>query len=223
MIKKISPSLMCAHVKDYAAVLKAFDIAKIEYLHIDVMDGEFVPNLQFGTDTVKQLRQMTNIPLDIHLMIQNPEEKLAWFHIQEGEYVSIHYEATRHVQRCLSRIREAGGKPMLALNPATPLCMIEDVIDDCDAILLMTVNPGFAGQKIIPATIEKVRRLRQMLDTRGYGHVEIEVDGNVSFENARLLSAAGANIFVAGTSSVFTRTLPLETAIEHLRSSISIQ
>ena len=220
MKKIIAPSLMCAHVGKLQKTLDVFTQTGIEYLHIDVMDGVFVQNLQIGTEMIKQIREMSDIPLDIHLMITHPENKLSWFGIREGDYVSVHYEATDHVQRCLSDIRDAGGKAMLALNPATPLCVLENVLDDCDAILLMTVNPGFAGQKIIPSTIDKTRRLRRMLDENGYGHIKIEVDGNVSFETAPLLSEAGADIFVAGTSSVFTKSMPLADAIGKLRRCI---
>ena len=220
MNKKISPSLMCGRISEYKEILEEFERCGIEYLHIDVMDGEFVPNLQFGTDMIKQIRAMSNIPLDIHLMINNPEDKLEWFGIKEGEYVAIHYESTKHIQRALAKIHEFGGKTMLALNPATPLCVLEDVLPDLDAVLIMTVNPGFAGQKIVPATIDKVKRLRKMLDKNGYESVEIEVDGNVSFENARLLSDAGANIFVAGTSSVFHKDYSIPYAIEKTRLSI---
>ena len=220
MKNKISPSLMCGRISEYQGILATFERCGIEYLHIDVMDGEFVPNLQFGTDMIKQIRSMTNIPLDIHLMINTPEDKLEWFDIKENEYVAIHYESTNHVQRALAKIRDMGAKPMLAINPATPLSVLEDLLDDIDGILVMTVNPGFAGQKIVPATIDKVKRLRKMLDEKGYANIEIEVDGNVSFENARILSEAGANIFVAGSSSVFYKDYSLTDAINKLRVSI---
>ena len=220
MNKKIAPSLMCANITSYTDMFRTFEAQGIEYLHIDVMDGNFVPNLQFGTDIIKQIRNLSTIPLDIHLMIDHPEDKLDWFGIRKGEYVSVHYESTAHVHKCLARIKELGAKPMLALNPATPLHAVEELLDICDCILLMTVNPGFAGQALIPSTIEKVRRLRTLLDHLGHTDIEIEVDGNVSFENATLLSQAGANIFVAGSSSVFKKGLTFEQSIPQLRKVI---
>lgn len=217
----ISPSLMCASIADYGRTLDTFEKEGIELLHIDVMDGEFVPNFQLGTAFIEQVRKMSSIPLDIHLMINRPEDKLDWFNIREGEWVSIHYESTNHVQRALSRIHDKGARTMLALNPATPLCVIEEVLDDCDAVLLMTVNPGFAGQALIPSTLGKISRLRRMLDERGRSDILIEVDGNVSFENAKRMSEAGANIFVAGSSSVFHRELTLAEGIRKLRESVA--
>ena len=219
-MKQITPSMMCADISKIPETLAAFKAAGIAYLHMDVMDGEFVPNLQLGTDLIGQYRALSDIPLDIHLMINRPEDKLDWFHLQPGEYVSIHYESTHHVQRALARIRAAGAKPMLALNPATPLCVLEHVIDDCDAVLLMTVNPGFAGQALIPATLDKIAALRKWLEDTGRNHIEIEVDGNVSFENAAKMSRAGADIFVAGSSSVFVKELGLTGAIGRLREAI---
>ena len=219
-MKQITPSMMCVDISKIPETLEIFKNEKIEYLHMDVMDGEFVPNLQLGTDMIKQFRKLSDIPLDIHLMITRPEDKLEWFDIQPGEYVSIHYEATNHVQRALARIKSYGAKPMIALNPATPLCVLEHIIDDCDAVLLMTVNPGFAGQALIPSTLEKISSLRNWLDSTGRGHIEIETDGNVSFINAEKMSKAGADIFVAGSSSVFCKDMALDDAIKKLRQAI---
>jgi ribulose-phosphate 3-epimerase len=200
---KLSPSMMCADIFSLADIIRIFENIHIPYLHIDVMDGAFVPNLMLGTETIKQIRRAAAIPLDIHLMIDEPGKKLDWFEFQTGEYVSVHAESTRHLQRVLAKIRDLGAKPMVALNPATPLVMIEDVLPDVDGVLIMTVNPGYAGQKLVPQTLEKIKRLRTLLDDRGLAGVEIEVDGNVTLENARNMRKAGANIFVAGTSLIF--------------------
>lgn len=216
----ISPSLMCADFLRLGDELKKLEKNGIEYLHIDIMDGEFVPNFQLGTDFIKQLKKGTSIPLDVHMMVKNPENKLDWIPFGEGDYVSVHYEACTHLQRALSMIRARGGKAMLALNPGTPLSVLEEVLPDLDAILVMTVNPGFAGQKLIPSTLDKIRRLRRYLDENGYGHVEIECDGNVSFENAKKMREAGANIFVAGTSSIYAKTGSFEENIAKLREAI---
>ena len=211
--KKISPSMMCADFLNLEKDIRILESNNIEYLHIDIMDGCFVPNYTLGTDYCKKLREASFIPLDIHLMIAEPERKLEWFGsagssgpvFGQNDYVSIHYESTVHVQRALKKIRSMGGRPMLALNPATPILMTENVLDDIDAVLIMTVNPGYAGQELIPAAINKIKRLREYLNNSGYSHIEIEVDGNVSFENAKLMSEAGANIFVAGSSSLFMK------------------
>ena len=200
---KLSPSMMCADLFHLAETIRAFEANKIPYLHIDVMDGSFVPNIMIGTETVRQMRKFSSIPMDIHLMIEEPGEKLEWFEPQSGDYVSVHAETTRHLQRVLAKIRSLGAKPMAAMNPATPLAAIEEVLCDVDAVLIMTVNPGYAGQKLIPQALEKIKRLRTLLDDKGLENVEIEVDGNVSMENALKMCEAGANIFVAGTSLLF--------------------
>ena len=203
LISKLSPSMMCADIGKIAETVRLFEEEGIEYLHIDVMDGVFVPNYTLGTDFCRRLRRMSSVPLDIHLMITEPEKKIGWFDIRPGEYVSVHAEATAHLSRALREIRAAGGRPMAALNPATPLSALDYVLDEIDAVLIMTVNPGFAGQKLIPSTLGKIADCRRFLDERGRGDIEIEADGNVSFENARLMREAGANLFVAGSSSVF--------------------
>ncbi|MBE6615423.1 MAG: ribulose-phosphate 3-epimerase [Ruminococcaceae bacterium] len=217
--QQIAPSMMCADYRTFAQLLHTFENEKIEYLHIDVMDGVFVKNFTLGTDFCRRLRDMTDIPLDIHLMITEPEWKIDWFAPRPGEYVSVHAEATDHLQRALAKIRDSGARPMAALNPATPLSVLDYVLDDIDAVLLMTVNPGFAGQKLIPQTLKKITDCRKYLDERGYSHVEIEVDGNVSFVNAAKMADAGANIYVAGSSSVFCGD-DIAGNIEKLRESI---
>ncbi len=220
LTNKISPSMMCADIAKIPAIISDFEKTNIEYLHIDIMDGSFVPNFTLGTDYCKALKKITKIPLDIHMMINDPEGKLSWFPIGEGDYVSIHIESTKHLQKALAQIREKGGKPMVAINPATPICMLENVLDDIDGVLLMTVNPGFAGQKLVESTLKKITQLRKYLDESGYGHIEIEVDGNVSFENAKRMKAAGANIFVVGSSSVFNPAFSLTEGVEKMRAII---
>jgi len=200
---QLSPSMMCADIFKLGETIRIFEKHKIPYLHIDVMDGSFVPNLMMGTSVVKQLRAFSSLPMDIHLMIEDPGDKLEWFEPQEGDYISVHAEATLHLQRVLAKIRDLGARPMAAINPATPLSALEEVFPDVDAILIMTVNPGYASQELIPQTLEKIRRLRTLLDERGFEKTEIEVDGNVTLENAVKMRKAGADIFVAGTSLLF--------------------
>ena len=213
--------MMCVDFGKIQETLDAFAQAGVEYLHVDIMDGEFVPNFTLGVDFCQKMRKMSKIPLDIHLMITKPENKLEWFAPQPGEYASVHWESTVHMQRTLSKIKSFGAKTMVALNPATPITVIEEVLDDLDAVLLMTVNPGYAGQKLVPASIDKIRRMRKFLDEKGYSHVQIEVDGNVSFENAVKMRAAGADIFVGGSSSVFSKEDTIENNIRALRTALA--
>ena len=219
MIKQIAPSMMCCDFLDLKSQLEIFEKTSIEYLHIDVMDGSFVPNYTLGTDFVKKLHKSTNIPLDLHLMIDRPEDKIEWFELNENDIVSVHFESTNHLQRTLQRIKNKGAKAMVAINPATPVCMIEEVLDDIYGVLIMTVNPGYAGQKLIPSALEKIAKTRKFLDEHGKTDILIEVDGNVSYENAKLMSEKGANIFVAGTSAIFCDN-KLEKNIEKFREFI---
>lgn len=219
MIKQIAPSMMCCDFLNLKSQLEIFEKTNIEYLHIDVMDGSFVPNYTLGTDFVKKLHKSTNIPLDLHLMIDRPEDKIEWFELKENDIVSVHYESTNHLQRTLQRIKNKGAKAMVAINPATPVCMLEEVLDDIYGVLIMTVNPGYAGQKLIPSALEKISKTRKFLDEHGKTDILIEVDGNVSYENAKLMSDKGANIFVAGTSAIFANS-ELENNIEKFKNII---
>ena len=212
--------MMCIDFMDVCGELATMEKHGIEYLHMDIMDGEFVNNYTLGTNFCEVMKKNSSIPLDIHLMVEKPENKLSWFAFGEGDYISVHYESTRHIQRALGQIKQRGAKAMIALNPATPLEVLEWVLPDIDAVLLMTVNPGFAGQKLVPQMLEKIVACRKFLDERGYENVEIEVDGNVSFENARKMSDAGADIFVAGSSSMFAKDMTLDQGIERLREAI---
>ena len=216
---KLAPSMMCCDFINLRPQLEAFEKGEIELLHIDIMDGSFVPNFALGVDYVKQLKKATKIPMDIHFMVENPERHLDAFPIGEGDYVSVHYETTKHLQRVLAAIRAKGAKALLAINPATPIELAIDVLDDLDGVLVMTVNPGFAGQKMVPHAIEKIRRVREFLDANGRADAEIEVDGNVSIPNAVKMYGAGANIFVLGTSAVFCGD-SIEDNIATFRTSV---
>jgi ribulose-phosphate 3-epimerase len=217
---KIAPSMMCADIAGLEKTLCALEAAGVDYLHIDVMDGVFVPNYALGTDYAGQLRGRTAIPLDLHLMIERPEDKIGWFRPRPGDYVSVHFESTPHIHRAVARIREAGARPMVALNPATHYRAAEPLLDDIDAVLVMTVNPGFAGQRLVESTLRKIAGLRRWLDDAGYAHIEIEADGNVNLETAKRMRKAGADIFVAGSSSVFAPGADLTEAVRKLREAV---
>ena len=200
---RLSPSMMCAGIAHLSEVLAVFADCGIHSLHIDVMDGCFVPNFTLGTDYCRRLRTLTAIPLDLHLMITDPEDKLDWFDIQPGEYVSVHAESTVHLHRALCRIRDRGAHPIAALNPATPLSALDYILDEADGVLILAVNPGFAGQPLVPAMVRKIADCRAYLDDRGYREHLLQVDGCVSFAHAPELREAGADYFVTGSSSVF--------------------
>jgi len=209
----ISASIMCANPLSMGADLDRLAHPSVAWFHCDVMDGHFVPNLMLSVETVKAVKSAYTKPLDIHLMVERPESMLAWFPFGPGDRVSVHYESTAHMHRVLSMVRERGALPALALNPATPLECVREVAADIDMLLLMTVNPGYAGQPLVPGALDKITRARAMLDGMGYAHIPIEVDGNCSLQNIPLMEAAGANIFVAGTSSVFSASAGIEQGL----------
>jgi ribulose-phosphate 3-epimerase len=211
--------MMCADIGALRETLAIFEKYGIDYLHIDVMDGVFVPNLMLGTDYCARLRALSSIPLDIHLMITNPEPKIAWFDPQPGEYVSVHAESTKHLHRAIQIIQKTGAKALAALNPATPLSAAEYVMEDVSGVLLMLVNPGYAGQKLIPETLRKIKELRAMADAKNLKDFEIQVDGNVGFDNVKEITDAGADFLVLGSSAIFRRDLTLEEAIQKLQNA----
>ena len=219
---KISASMMCADLVNLKETIKIFEDEKIEYLHIDIMDGEFVPNFGLGVDYIRGLRELTNIPLDLHLMIKDPEYKLQWIGIEPTDMVSIHYESTYQVQRTLDWLEPYKCKRFLAINPATPIYVLEEVLDYIDGINILMVNPGFAGQRIVPSTLKKAARIQDFLQEKGREDIIIEVDGNITPENGNKLRKLGASIFVAGTSSIFRGEIDTYSEnIKILREAIS--
>ena len=178
------------------------DRSAAEWVHIDVMDGVFVPNISFGFPVLKAIRKVTAKCLDVHLMIVEPEKYLDAFVRAGADILTVHAEASPHLHRTLQQIRAAGARPAVALNPSTPLSSIEWVLGDLDMVLVMSVNPGFGGQRFIPAALDKVRALRRMADERGLHDLWIQVDGGIGPQNVGEIAAAGANVFVAG-SAVF--------------------
>lgn len=217
----ISPSLMCLDLMNAQRDVEALEKVGVDFFHIDMMDNHFVPNITLSPDFVKALKKITKVPLDIHLMIEDPAQTIPLLSCcDENDIITIHYESTVHVQKALGVIHEMGVKAGLAINPGTPLCVLEDLLPDVDMVLLMTVNPGFAGQKLIPATLKKLERLRTMLDESGYDQILIEVDGNVSFANALRMHEAGADVYVAGTSSIFSKNGSLEENVKKFREII---
>ena len=198
-----SASVMCADLLHLEDDLKELERCGVPYLHFDIMDGHFVPNLMLPLDMMRIVRKASGIKQDIHLMTEHPEQIIPKLSLMPGDIVSVHYESTPHVQRALAMIKDAGAVAALALNPATPIDCVREVLCDIGVLLLMTVNPGYAGQKLVPQSLEKIARARAFLDGLGYGHIAIEVDGNCSFENVPRMAEAGAEYFVLGSSSLF--------------------
>ncbi len=200
----LGASLACADYRHLERDLQELETAGVDTIHFDIMDGHFVPNFCLNLDMLKMVKQVTSLPVDVHMMVTDPAFWIPVVGAEGCHVLSFQAEATPHIQRELARIRDLGIKTGLAVNPSTPLDVLEYILPDLDVVLVMTVNPGFAGQKLIPAMISKVRKLRKMLDEVG-SKAEIEVDGNVSFENIPQLIEAGATMLVGGTSSVFKK------------------
>ncbi|MCF7928697.1 MAG: ribulose-phosphate 3-epimerase [Spirochaetales bacterium] len=215
----ISPSMMCADFLHLENEIRLFERHHIEFLHIDIMDGHYVPNLTLGPGFCDQLAEATEIPLDIHLMVE-PVDRLIPVFARPGALICFHPEAVYHPLRSLDTIRKAGAVPGVALDPATPLETLRYILPDIDFLLLMTVNPGYSGQKLVPQALDKVRDAVRMMEEAGR-RIPIEVDGNVSWENIPKMLDAGADILIGGTSSVFDPSLGRDAAIERIRNLCS--
>ncbi len=200
-MKKIAPSILSADFSRLGDEIRAVEAAGADYIHVDVMDGQFVPNITIGPLVVEAARKVTKLPLDVHLMIVDPDRYIPDFAAAGADIIVFHAEATVHAHRTVQLIKSLGKKAGVSLNPATPLHCLDYILDDLDLVLLMTVNPGFGGQSFIDACLPKIHALRGMLDKRGL-ETELEVDGGVKISNVESISRAGADVFVAG-SAVF--------------------
>jgi ribulose-phosphate 3-epimerase len=214
---EIAPSILSADFTRLGEQIAAVERAGASYIHVDVMDGHFVPNLTIGPFIVEWISKSTKLPIDAHLMIENPDNFIGEFAKAGADLISVHPETTYHLNRTLNYIRQAGCQAGVVINPATPLAMIEEVLEDVDYVLLMSVNPGFGGQQFIPSSLDKLRRLREMIRLRG-AQVRIEIDGGIGPENAADVVNAGAEILVAG-SAIFGKPDPGEALRELNRAA----
>lgn len=211
---RIAPSLLSA---DFAHLADELDrVREADYIHFDVMDGRFVPNLTFGPDVVRAVRAATDVPVDCHLMVADPDGMAGWFADAGAAMVTVHWEAAKHPHRVVAQLKDKGVRAGIVLNPGTPVEVLEDLLPDLDAVLVMSVDPGFGGQSFIPGTLRKLRQLRQLCAERGVSPL-VEVDGGVSAKNAEEVAAAGANLLVAG-SAVFGRDDRAQ-AIDEIRAA----
>jgi ribulose-phosphate 3-epimerase len=214
---EIAPSILSADFRRLGEQIAAVEQAGASIIHVDVMDGHFAPNLTVGPFIVEWVRKTTKLPIDAHLMIENPDNFIGAFARAGANMISVHPEATYHLDRTLNHIRQTGCQAGVVLNPATPLAMIEEIIAEVDYVLLMSVNPGFSGQKFIPSSLDKLRRLRDLIRMK-FSPARIEIDGGVGLGNAAEVVAAGAEILVAG-SAVFGAENPAEALKELLRAA----
>ena len=212
----ISPSLLAANFLDLGTDCKMLDQSEADWFHLDVMDGRFVNNISYGLPVIQQMRATTKKLFDVHLMIEEPEKYTEAFRKAGADILTVHLEACRHLHRNIQQIKELGMVAGVAINPHTPVQLLQDILEEVDLVLIMSVNPGFGGQKFIPHTYQKIRTLRQRIDQLGL-NVKIEIDGGVDLNNAKELAEAGANILVAG-SAVFHASDPksIISALKHI-------
>jgi ribulose-phosphate 3-epimerase len=216
-VKKIAPSILSADFSRLSDEVRAVERGGADVLHVDVMDGHFVPNITIGPLVVRGLKKLTSLPLDVHLMIENPERYIETFAQAGSDWITFHAEVCPHPKRVIKRIRQLNVRPGIVLKPATPLKTLFPVLEDLDLVLIMSVNPGFGGQSFIPSTLKKIARLKKLIDENRYP-LEIEVDGGVKIDNIREVSKAGGDIFVVGTG-IF-KTENYEETIRQLRTEI---
>jgi len=208
-IRKISPSILDANFLNLGEQIDEINEGEADLIHLDIMDGCFVPNISFGDKIVETIKKRTSIPLDVHLMIENPEKHIQSFIKAGGDIITIHAETGKHLDRLIQKIKESGAKCGLALNPATSLSAVEYLISKIDKLLVMTVNPGYGGQKFIPEMLVKIRKARKMIEDSNR-FIDLEVDGGINFENVCEVISSGANIIVAG-SLIFKNKSPKNT------------
>ncbi len=216
---KISPSFLSADLTRLGEQIREAEQGGADWIHVDVMDGQFVPNLTFGPLIVRALRSITRLPLDVHLMIETPERLIPAFAEAGADILTVHVEACVHLHSVVQQIKKLGKKAGVALNPATPLSAVEEILPFVDLVLVMSVNPGFSGQSYIPTTTDKIKRMRRMLDERGLTHVELEVDGGVKPTNIAEVVGAGATAVVAG-SAVYNDRASVAENIRALREAL---
>ncbi|SBO17594.1 ribulose-phosphate 3-epimerase [Carnobacterium divergens] len=215
---KISPSILSADFANLERDIRIVEEGGADYIHVDVMDGHFVPNITLGPNIVSAIRPVTKLPLDCHLMIENPEKYIEDFAKAGADIITVHVESTPHIHRAIQMIKNAGVKAGVVLNPGTPVTAVEYVLSECDMVLVMTVNPGFGGQSFIPETLKKIEKLKQLKEANHY-HYEIEVDGGIVPETAAQCKQAGADVFVAG-SYVYNAEDP-QKQIQHLKEALA--
>jgi len=213
----IAPSILSANFANLALEIEQVEKAGCDWIHVDVMDGHFVPNITIGAPVVASLDKIATVPLDVHLMISEPDRYLEDFAQAGAAYITVHAEACLHLQRTLAEIRKLGKKAGVSLNPATPPSILEYVVNDIDLVLIMSVNPGFGGQKFIPAILPKIAKVRELFERAGKKDIYISVDGGINSETARLVTAAGANVLVAGNSIYGSSNI--KEAIANLRKA----
>jgi len=214
---KIAPSILAADFAHLAEAVESAEAAGVDYIHVDVMDGHFVPNISIGPPVVRSLRQVTPLPLDVHLMISDPLRYASAFAEAGADVLTVHVEATPHLHRILQRIRDLGVRPGVSLNPATPAASISEILNDVALVLVMTVNPGYGGQAFIEHTLRKIAQVREMLDSAGSA-AELEVDGGIGPQTAARVVAAGATVLVAGTA-IFGAPEGVPAAVSAIRQA----